>query len=128
MPSLPHDALAGLKVLVVEDNYLIAEYVCELLAEHGCEVVGPVGRLAAGLKLVEEGPPVDGAVLDINLDGEFCFPIAAILTRRAVPFVFLTGYDDSDIIPDDFAAAKRLGKPLDEDKLVRIIATHFARR
>ena len=128
MPSLSHDALAGLKVLVVEDNLLIAEYVCELLAEHGCEVVGPVGRLAAGLRLVEGGTPVDGAVLDVNLDGEFCFPIAAALARRAVPFVFLTGYDDGAIIPGAFAGTKRFGKPLEEEKLVLTVATDFARR
>lgn len=127
MPPLSHDALAGLKVLVVEDNFLIAEYVCELLAEHGCEVVGPVGRVAAGLKLVEGGVPVDGAVLDINLDGELCFPIAAALARRAVPFVFLTGYDDGDLIPGDFADTKRFGKPLEEDRLLRAVAIDFAR-
>ena len=128
MPPMSYESLAGLKVLVVEDSFLIAEYVCELLAEHGCEVVGPVGRLAAGLKLVEDGAPVDGAVLDVNLDGEFCFPIAAALARRDVPFVFLTGYDDDTIIPGDFAATKRLAKPLDEDKLVRTIAADFVRR
>ncbi|HEY2872862.1 MAG TPA: response regulator [Reyranella sp.] len=128
MPPLSHDALTGLKILVVEDSFLIAEHVSELLSEYGCVVVGPVGRLAAGLKLVEDGTAVDGAVLDVNLDGEFCFPIAAALVRRAVPFLFLTGYDDSDIIPGDFAAAPRLGKPLDEAQLVRTVATDFARR
>ena len=128
MPPPTDDTLAGLKVLVVEDNFLIAEHVCELLADHGCVVVGPVGRLAAGLKLVEEGTQVDGAVLDVNLDGEFCFPIAAALVRRDVPFLFLTGYDDGNIIPGAFAAAPRLGKPLDEAQLVRTIAAHFGRR
>jgi response regulator RpfG family c-di-GMP phosphodiesterase len=128
MPPLPHDTLTGLKVLVVEDSYLIAEHVSDLLAQYGAEVVGPVARLEPGLKLVEEGTPVDGALLDVNLDGEFCFPIAAALARRAVPFAFLTGYDDSDIIPRDFAAAPRLGKPLDEAQLVRTVAADFGRR
>ena len=127
MPSA-RDTLAGLKVLVVEDSYLIAEHVSDLLASHGAEVVGPVGHLASGLKLVEEGTPVDGALLDVNLDGEFCFPIASALARRDVPFVFLTGYDDSTIIPRDFAAAPRLGKPLDEAQLLRTIAADFGRR
>ena len=128
MPSPTHEKLAGLKVLVVEDSYLIAEHVSDLLTQHGAEVVGPVGRLGPGLKLVEEGAPVDGALLDVNLDGEFCFPIASALMRRAVPFTFLTGYDDGDIIPRDFAGAPRLGKPLDEVQLVRTVATDFARR
>jgi DNA-binding response OmpR family regulator len=128
MPSPSHDTLAGIKVLVVEDSYLIAEHVSDLLTQHGAEVVGPVARLALGLKLVEDGTPVDGALLDVNLDGEFCFPIASALMRRAVPFAFLTGYDDGDIIPRDFAGAPRLGKPLDEAQLVRTIATDFARR
>jgi response regulator RpfG family c-di-GMP phosphodiesterase len=127
MPA-PRETLAGLKVLVVEDSYLIAEHVSELLMRHGAEVIGPVGRLGPGLKLVEEGTPVDGALLDVNLDGEFCFPIAAALAQRSVPFAFLTGYDDSDIIPRDFAAAPRLGKPLDEAQLVRTIAADFGRR
>jgi response regulator RpfG family c-di-GMP phosphodiesterase len=128
MPSPSPETLAGLKVLVVEDSFLIAEHVSDLLAQHGAEVVGPVGRLASGLKLVEQGTPVDGAVLDVNLDGEFCFPIAAALALRAVPFLFLTGYDDGDIIPGDFAAAPRLGKPLDEAQLVRTVASDFGRR
>jgi CheY-like chemotaxis protein len=127
MPS-PHETLAGLKVLVVEDSYLIATYVSDLLLRHGAEVVGPVGRLGPGLKLVEEGTPVDAALLDVNLDGEFCFPIASALQQRDVPFAFLTGYDDGDVIPRDFAGAPRLGKPLDEARLVRTIATDFARR
>jgi two-component SAPR family response regulator len=127
MPALSHDALAGLKVLVVEDSFLIAEHVRDVLGRYGCEVVGPVGQLAVGLKLVEEGTPVDGAVLDVNLDGEFCFPIASALARRAVPFLFLTGYDDGTLIPGEFAATKRLGKPLDEEKLVRTIAADFVR-
>jgi DNA-binding LytR/AlgR family response regulator len=128
MRTLSPDTLAGLKILVVEDSFLIAEQLSDLLAHYGCEVVGPVGRLASGLKLVEDGTAVDGAVLDVNLDGEFCFPIAAALARRAVPFVFLTGYDNGDIIPVAFAAAPRLGKPLDEDRLVRTLAADFHRQ
>ncbi len=127
MPSA-QETLAGLKVLVVEDSYLIAEHVSDLLTQHGAEVVGPVGRLESGLKLVEEGTPVDGALLDVNLDGEFCFPIASALRQRHVPFAFLTGYDDGDIIPHDFAGAPRLGKPLDEAQLLRTVATDFGRR
>jgi response regulator RpfG family c-di-GMP phosphodiesterase len=127
MPS-PQETLAGLKVLVVEDSYLIAEHLSHLLAQHGAEVIGPVARLASGLKLVEEGTPVDGALLDVNLDGELCFPIASALMRRDVPFAFLTGYDDGDIIPRDLAAVPRLGKPLDEAKLFRTVATDFGRR
>ncbi len=127
MPSR-HEMLAGLRVLVVEDSYLIAEHVSDLLVQHGAKVVGPVGKLDSGLKLVEEGTPVDGALLDVNLDGEFCFPIASALQERHVPFAFLTGYDDGTIIPRDFAGAPRLGKPLDEAQLVRTVATDFTRR
>jgi CheY-like chemotaxis protein len=122
VPPPPRDALAGLKVLVIEDSLLFAEILCDLLSDQGCEVVGPVGRLAPGLKLVEDGTPVDCAVLDVNLDGEMSFPIAAALAARAVPFVFLTGYDDGKIFPDEFADAKRLGKPLDEDALLLALA------
>ena len=121
LPSSPHGALAGRKILVVEDNFLIAEHVCGLLEDEGCAVVGPAPRLAQALALVRSGTAMDGAVLDINLDGQRCFPVAAALAERGVPFVFLTGYDDRAIVPGEFASSPVLPKPLDERRLIEVV-------
>jgi CheY-like chemotaxis protein len=118
--------LRGRKIMVVEDNYLIAEHVRGLLLQEGCEVVGPAGRLAQALEIVGREDGLDGAVLDINLDGQRCFPVAAALDRRAVPFVFLTGYDDPSIIPAVFADRPMLPKPLDEARLIEVASMVFA--
>ena len=74
-----------------------------LLESNGCTVVGPVGRIADGLRLAEQ-EALDGAILDVNLNGERCFPIAHALRQRGVPFVFLTGYDDAGHHPGRAAA------------------------
>lgn len=103
--------LTGLRILVVEDNFLAAEVVRDMLESNGCTVVGPVGRIADGLRLAEQ-EALDGAVLDVNLNGNWCFPIAEALRRRDVPFIFLTGYDDAAIIPVELQPARRLSKPV----------------
>ncbi|HEX9329756.1 MAG TPA: response regulator [Reyranella sp.] len=109
--------LEGLRILVVEDNFLAAEVVRDALERSGCTVVGPVGRMADGLALAQQ-EKLDGAVLDINLNGDRCFPIARALTSRGVPFVFLTGYDSSTVVPDELRATRRLGKPVLEHQLI----------
>src|SRR5690242_11469654 len=92
--------MTGLRILVVEDNFLAAEVVRDTLEGFGCQVVGPVGRLEDGLRLAS-AETLDGAVLDINLNGDRCFPIARALLERGVPFMFLTGYDDAGLIPPE---------------------------
>jgi DNA-binding LytR/AlgR family response regulator len=119
--------LAGLKVLVVEDNYLIAEHVRSILDGEGCEIIGPVPRVAAGLALFERGPRPDCALLDVNLNGELCFPLARALADDDVPIVFLTGYDDRAIIPPELSSAAVLGKPLEDDNLVGTLVAACAR-
>lgn len=114
-------SLDGLRILVVEDNFLAAEFVRDILESSGCTVVGPAGRVDTGLRLVEH-EQLDGAVLDINLNGEWCFPIARALRQRGVPFLFLTGYDDSSIIPVELQPVRRLGKPVVGTQLVEALA------
>jgi CheY-like chemotaxis protein len=117
----PGNSLNGARILVVEDNFLAAEVVRDMLESSGCAVVGPVGRIADALRLAEE-EALDGAILDINLNGERCFPIALALRQRGVPFVFLTGYDDDAIIPVELRPARRLGKPVFEPQLLAALA------
>lgn len=121
MPAQSGGRLAGRKILVVEDSYLIAEDVCITLAREGCEIVGPASHLAAGLKLAEAALLPDCALLDINLHGEHCFPIARMLAGRAVPYIFLTGYDDRAIIPPDVHPVAVLGKPLGSNLIEEVL-------
>ena len=113
-------SLDGLKILVVEDNFLAAEVVRDALEHNGCTVVGPVGRVADGLRLAEQ-EKLDAAVFDINLNGDRCFPIAETLKGRGVPFVFLTGYDSSTVIPAELRATPRLAKPVLEQQLIGVL-------
>ena len=119
-------ALEGLRILVVEDNFLAAEVVRDALERHGCTVVGPVGRVADAMPLAE-GEALDAAVLDVNLNGERCFAIAEALRGRDVPFVFLSGYDDSTPVPNELKATRWLSKPVAEDRLLAAVGALVAR-
>jgi len=116
--------LEGLRVLVVEDNLLLAEVTKLLLEESGCQVVGPAGWLERGLELAEH-EPLDGALLDINLHGDMSFPIAEKLSARGVPFVFVTGYEDRSIVPLAYRSAPRLDKPVADEHLMDVMAAVF---
>jgi CheY-like chemotaxis protein len=109
----------GSRILVVEDNFLAAEVVRDMLESSGCKVIGPVGRVADGLRLAEQ-EELDGAVLDINLNGDWCFPIAQALRQRGIPFIFLTGYDDA-AIPTELRPVRRLGKPIVGQQLIDVL-------
>src|SRR5262245_32549584 len=89
--------LAGRRLLVVEDDYLIAEEITDALRSGGAEVVGPVASIAAALDLLAETEHVDGAVIDLNLKGKMSYPVADALLARAIPFTFLTGYDQINL-------------------------------
>jgi CRP-like cAMP-binding protein/CheY-like chemotaxis protein len=101
--------------LIVEDNFLTATEVSDIVRDCGYGVAGTVARLKRGLDLLAERP-VDGAIIDINLDGTTSFPLCAELDRRKVPFFFLTGYP-STVIPPDFRGMPLLPKPADRDQI-----------
>jgi len=105
------DRLAGFRVLVVEDEALIAMLVEDFLTDLGCVVVDVAGTLAAGLALANTATlAIDGAILDINLGGEQVFPIADALVDRGIPFVFATGYGGLGLDPR-FAGHPVIAKP-----------------
>ena len=101
--------LAGLKVLVVEDEGGVALLIEDMLEALGCEVAASVATLAAALEVatVED---FDFAVLDVNLDGQLIFPVAEILRNRGLPFIFSTGYGRIGV-PDTFKECEVLNKP-----------------
>jgi DNA-binding response OmpR family regulator len=115
--------ITGLRVLVVEDTLLVADVIDDALHDSGCDVVGPVSRLMQGLALatVEQ---LDGALLDVDLAGERCFPIAAALRTRGIPFAFLTGYGDA-AFPSEYRDAPRLTKPFTLASLIAMVALYF---
>lgn len=119
------DELAGLRVLIVEDVWLVADELAQTLEDWGCVVVGPEGRLEDGLAQART-TTLDGAVLDVDLGGVESFPIAAALQARGVPFVFMSGHDAAFAFPPRFAAFLRLPKPVDPNLLARAMARSFA--
>ena len=84
-------ALSGRRVLLVEDEAIIALDLAALLTDLGAVVVGPAHSVADALELLNEGK-IDCAVLDINLNGEPVYPVARALETRRIPFVFVTSY------------------------------------
>lgn len=108
------------RILVVEDEYLLAMALQGELQELGAVVLGPVGNLDDALALIRSEPSINGAVLDINLSGRKAFPAADLLMERGIPFVFTTGYDDS-VIPAHFGNAPKLQKPFDISKIVQAL-------
>jgi CheY-like chemotaxis protein len=119
-------ALAGRRILLVEDMLLAALELDDLLRSAGIETVGPAARLEQALALAER-ERLDGAVLDINLDGQMVFPVAEVLRRRGVPFVFLTGYDNAVALSRDFRSERRLIKPVRLEELKITLADALAR-
>lgn len=110
-------SLAGRRLLVVEDEYFIAEDIRAILERHGAIVIGPVGELAEARDILACEDRIDAAVLDINLHGETVFPLADVLRARGVPFVFATGYSEA-AIPSSYGDVPRWEKPYDYDDLV----------
>lgn len=108
--------MTGKRVLIVEDEFLVAAMLEDELIDRGATVVGPAASLAEGMRLVERGG-FDLAVIDWNLDGEHSTPIAEALSEAGIPFVISTGYG---IVPTEFAGHPLLAKPYDPCDLVRL--------
>ena len=87
-------SLAGRRVLVVEDEALVAMLLQDNLSELGCDVIASVARLADALAAVRDATELDVAVLDVNLAGESSEPVAAELAARDIPFLVATGYGE----------------------------------
>jgi PAS domain S-box-containing protein len=119
-------ALVGRRILVVEDMLLAALELDTLLRRAGIETIGPATRLEQALALAQR-ERLDGAVLDINLDGKMVFPVAEVLRRRGIPFVFLTGYGNMAALPGEFRSERRLMKPVQTEELRSALADALSR-
>ena len=101
--------LAGRRLLIVEDEALVAMMLEDMLATLGCVVVDVAASVSRGLAAVEQSQ-LDAAVLDINLGAEKVYPVAERLAAGGVPFIFATAYGVAGIAPD-FARVPALAKP-----------------
>jgi CheY-like chemotaxis protein len=119
--ALERAPLSGRRVLVVEDEYFLADDIARMLRSFGADVAGPVGELEDALAIINDASAVDGAVLDVNIRDEMIFPVARELKARQVPFVFTTGYDPVTLGPE-FQSVLLWEKPIDIAAMVRGLA------
>lgn len=112
--------LRDCRILVVEDEYMLADELQTELDGADAVVLGPVGSLEDALELIRCEQNIDGAILDVSLRGEMAFPAADLLIERGVPFLFTTGYDRS-AIPARFAEVVRCDKPINMRLVTRAI-------
>ena len=118
-----YGSLINKTVLVVEDEWLIADDLRRSLANEGAHVLGPVATVGQALALIRATPRIDAAVLDVHLEGgSNVYLVAEGLRARNVPFMFATGYDDH-AIRRDFADVPHLMKPFMPSRVAHMLAT-----
>ncbi|WP_414470621.1 response regulator [Microvirga sp. M2] len=112
--------LQGRRILVVEDEYMMAEDLQRDLQQVGAEVVGPVPSVTDALRLLAMEETIDGAILDVSLRGEKAYPVADALRERGVPFVLATGYEQW-ALPEAYRDVPRCDKPVDLRHMARAL-------
>jgi DNA-binding LytR/AlgR family response regulator len=117
--------LAGLRILVVEDEFLPAVLIEEILRELRCDFLGPVSNLDAALAVIQRGG-FDAALLDMNLKGRAVTPAAAELAARKVPFILVTGYPGVASDGPVMSSAPRIVKPFTLEQLAEAMQKAFA--
>lgn len=125
--SMVQAALRGRRVLVVEDEYMIAEEIAETLSAIGAETLGPVPSVGEAIRVASAESRIDGALLDVNVGSEVVWPAVDMLLARGVPLVLTTGYDAS-AIPEAYARLPRCEKPASGQELARVLARTLASR
>ena len=117
-------SLAGRRIMIVEDELLVAMDTQALILKHGGQVVGPFSRIPAALDAIQSHG-IDAAVLDINIAGTPSFAVADDLAARDIPFVFCTGYSREGVAPR-FRTRPTIEKPIAEQELVTALNQVFA--
>ena len=118
---------AGSRLLLVEDEALVAMMMEDLLDSLGCDVLASVRSVEEGLQAVDAiGDQLDGAILDVSLGDEAVYPVAEALERRGVPFAFATGYDAGSLDPR-YAHRPTLAKPFEMLALAGLLREAFPR-
>jgi CheY-like chemotaxis protein len=114
-------ALEGCRILVVEDEALIAMMVEDTLMDAGAVVLGPASTLESAIAAVETGEAPDIAAVDLNLRGKSAEPLVDLLHAKGIPFVLLTGYGESGI-PSQHRNRPMVAKPFEPSNLVAVLA------
>lgn len=118
----PQTALEGRRILVIEDDYLVAQVLCDLLEELGAVTVGPIGWASEALAFIESSEAnFDSAIIDVNLHGEKSYPVAEALMRRNVRFALATGYG-ADGLDEAYRSLPRCEKPFDQNALIAALS------
>ena len=120
-------ALANRRIMIVEDEYFLADDIVRALHNLGVDVVGPVGALTDALELLAREGAVDAAVVDVNLRDQMAFPITKELRSRDIPFVFASGYD-KEALPDEYRDAILLAKPFDPPAVISALSRILNRK
>ena len=122
-------ALQGRRVLVIEDESLVAMLLETILDDMGCAVVGPESNIDDGLRAATTEASLDAALLDVNVAGREVFPVAEALKARGVPFVFSTGYGEAGL-PEHWRGHPTIQKPFTEaairDALMKVMNISLA--
>lgn len=108
------------RLLVVEDEYLIRMLLEDMLSDLGYDVTAAVGTIAEARELATSGD-FNAAILDVNLDGQEIYPVAEILAKRGLPFVFVTGYGEASL-PASYRGRPALQKPFQAELLKETLA------
>jgi CheY-like chemotaxis protein len=123
------NALQGRRVLVIEDESLVAMLLETILEDMGCAVVGPESNIDDGLTAATTEGGLDAALLDVNVAGREVFPVAEALKARGVPFVFSTGYGEAGL-PEHWRGHPTIQKPFTEgairDALMKAMSISLA--
>lgn len=105
--------MLGRRVLIVEDEIVVAMELENVLRQYGCSVLGPADTVEKAIALIEDGQP-EAAVLDLSLNGKDALPVAAALNACGVPFVVATGHSKTRSQERELSGAPWLKKPVDE--------------
>ena len=114
------DSSTTRRVLVVEDEYLIRMLLEDMLADLGYDVAAAVGSIAEASAFAASGD-FNAAILDVNLDGQQVYPVAEIIAKRGLPFVFVTGYGERSL-PEAYRGRPALQKPFQAEQLKTTLA------
>jgi CheY-like chemotaxis protein len=118
-------ATAGLRILLVEDEAMVAMIIEDTLNDLGCEILGPMSSIERALAAAQTTERIDGAFLDVNLRGELVYPVAEALEARGVPFAFVTGYGEQGI-DERFRSAPVLTKPFLPETVEQLVTRDMA--
>lgn len=115
------EKLTGKVVLLVEDDYMVADILRATLEEKGMQVTGPYPSISSATRALDSEEHIDVALLDVHLNNERVFPLADRLIDEGIPAIFVTGYE-GETFPERFARLPRLGKPVQYEELFACIA------